>query len=69
MDEQPLVSDEIEYIRRKEDIITLRTGRECAAFDNLVERALSRIDRFLVEVCKWHIIQVCFGEIPWIVCR
>lgn len=51
----PLVQDEANYIRRKEDMITLRHGRECAGFDSLVERTLSRIDRVLYKAvgCRW----------------
>lgn len=58
VDEQPLVSDEALYIQRKEDIVTLRSGRECASFDSLVERVLSRIDKFLTDRCKCNIVKV-----------
>lgn len=58
IDVKPLVDEEFRFIKRKEDIVTLRTGRECAAFDSLVERALSGIDGFLVNRCRCKIIRV-----------
>lgn len=60
--ELPLVEDEATFIQRKEDIVTLRTGRECAAFDGLVERSLAMLDRFLTTRCGCRIVQVsCLG--------
>lgn len=55
----PLVAQEQEFAKRKEDIVTLRKGREGAAFDNLVERMLGRTNRFF-HWCGWekNIIQV-----------
>lgn len=64
LDFNPLVEDEQSFIRRKEDIITLRTGRECAIFDAFVERSLSKLDRFLVAHLGWHIIQVRRASAP-----
>ncbi|KAF2162261.1 hypothetical protein M409DRAFT_27264 [Zasmidium cellare ATCC 36951] len=60
MDEQPLIEDDIEYILHKEDIITLRTGRESAAFDSFVERVLTWFDRWLQNQFNWHIIHNIF---------
>lgn len=57
-DFKPLVENEQSFIRRKEDIVTLRKGRECAGFDSFIERVLSRTDRFLVNRCRCRIIQV-----------
>ena len=48
---QPLEEDEAKYIHRKEDIVTLRTGRESAVFDSLVERFLTGADK-LVRRCS-----------------
>ncbi|CAO2652826.1 Nn.00g022370.m01.CDS01 [Neocucurbitaria sp. VM-36] len=45
----PLVDEEQEYILWKEDIVTLRHGREWAGFDGLVEEVLHRIDCRLVR--------------------
>ncbi|KAK5728874.1 hypothetical protein LTR15_002015 [Elasticomyces elasticus] len=45
----PLSQDEQEYILRKEDIVTLRAGRESASFDGLVERCLSDQRLFITE--------------------
>lgn len=39
-DEQPLCSDDEFYIYRKEDIITLKPGRENAWLDGVVEKIL-----------------------------
>lgn len=58
VDEKPLVDDEELYIQRKEDIITLRSGRECGSFDSFVERVLSRVDLFMMNHCKCNIIKV-----------
>ncbi|KAK4508371.1 hypothetical protein PRZ48_002109 [Zasmidium cellare] len=54
---QPLVDLELKYIRRKEDIITLRTGRESAAFDCFVERAVYGVDNFLQSRLGCHIVK------------
>lgn len=58
VDHKPLVDDEREFILRREDVITLRTGRECAGFDGAVERVLSKTDKLLVKYCHCKIIQV-----------
>ena len=49
---------EMRWIRRKEDIVTLRTGRVGAFFEELVERLLGVIDRFLTKWCRCRIITV-----------
>lgn len=46
----PLVSEEQEFLLWKEDIITLRHGREWASFDGLVEEMLHKIDCALIRV-------------------
>ncbi|QDS67474.1 hypothetical protein FKW77_000952 [Venturia effusa] len=46
---KPLVSKEAGFIRKKEDIITLRNGREWSSFDGLVESTLRRFDCGLVR--------------------
>ncbi|RMY40110.1 hypothetical protein D0866_01481 [Hortaea werneckii] len=40
----PLVHGEAQYLKCREDIITLRPGRECAGFDGFVERMLHLLD-------------------------
>ena len=74
VDNKPLVDDEQEFILHKEDMITLRRGRECAGFDGAVERALASVDRFLVDRCHCKIVQVSalsgsmvcrFANFPW----
>lgn len=64
-DNQPLVQREAQFIRRKEDIVTLRSGRESAVFDSLVERCLSRVDDFLQRRLRCHIIRVRSIGIAW----
>ncbi|KAI9690365.1 MAG: hypothetical protein M1822_009327 [Bathelium mastoideum] len=41
---RPIVDEEEAFIRCKEDIVTLRHGRECAGFDGLVESVLKRMN-------------------------
>jgi hypothetical protein len=45
----PLVDEEQEYILWKEDIVTLRHGREWAGFDGMVEGWLHKIDCRLIR--------------------
>lgn len=54
----PLVEREEAYIQKKEDLVTLRSGRECAGFDGVVERMLTRTDDFLQKRMHCYIIQV-----------
>ena len=51
--EEPIVRREAQFIRGKEDMVTLRVGRECAGFDGFIERLLGSSDRFLQ---KWFYI-------------
>nr|OQO26163.1 hypothetical protein B0A51_03882 [Rachicladosporium sp. CCFEE 5018] len=60
MDNKPLVNEEQDFILRKEDIVTLHTGREGAMFEGLVMRVLQRVDRFLVHRCRCRIIRRIF---------
>ncbi|KAK3113439.1 hypothetical protein LTR53_009278 [Teratosphaeriaceae sp. CCFEE 6253] len=57
---KPLVHEDMEYVWRKEDLITLRAGRESAGFDGLVERCLNGVDKFLRTWCRCRIIQRLF---------
>jgi hypothetical protein len=50
---EPIYRTEAQYIRKKEDIVTLRSGRESAGFDAFVENYLRRLD---------HILQATFGS-------
>ncbi|KAI4671757.1 uncharacterized protein J4E78_000253 [Alternaria triticimaculans] len=45
----PLVDEEQDYILWKEDIVTLRHGREWAGFDGMVEALLHKMDGPLVQ--------------------
>jgi len=45
----PLVEEESEFIRRKEDIVTLRHGREWCSFDGIIESSLKRFDCNLIR--------------------
>lgn len=47
LEKRPLVKSEQSFILRREDIVTLQSGRESAAFDDLVERIISKTDRVL----------------------
>lgn len=49
---RPVKSQEEEWISRKEDLITLRPGREHAWLDSSVEHLLKWGNCRLVEVCK-----------------
>ncbi|KAH0536681.1 hypothetical protein FGG08_006476 [Glutinoglossum americanum] len=46
---QPLVDEEQDFIRCKEDLIALRHGRECAGFDGLVERMVQKMNCRLIS--------------------
>jgi len=46
---KPLVEGDAEFIRKKEDIVTLKTGREWSGFDGFVESTLRRVDCKLVQ--------------------
>jgi hypothetical protein len=48
---KPLIGEEDDYILWKEDIVTLRHGREWAGFDGWVEHMLHKIDCRLIRVC------------------
>lgn len=56
---RPLVEPEQKFILRKEDLVTLRCGREGAGFESVVEQMLSRIDQFLTTKLKCKILKVC----------
>ncbi|OCL11250.1 hypothetical protein AOQ84DRAFT_287629, partial [Glonium stellatum] len=47
--EKPLVEAEQEFIKLKEDIVTLRLGREWAGFDGLIETMLRKLDCRLIR--------------------
>lgn len=47
---KPLLKGEDDFILRREDLVTLRPGRESAWFDMLVERVLRTIHRAPIEV-------------------
>ena len=52
---KPLIPDEEEFIHCKEDLITLRSGRECAWFDVFVERLLQKTNCNLIKV-SWVLL-------------
>ncbi|KAK5708886.1 hypothetical protein LTR17_020291 [Elasticomyces elasticus] len=56
----PLEDTEMEFIRRKEDLITLRDGRESASFDAFVERCVWSADCVLSRWCHCSIVQRIF---------
>lgn len=59
---KPLLLAEMRWIQRKEDIVTLRTGREAAGFEEPMERLLGVIDRFLTTKCRCHLVKVSLLE-------
>jgi hypothetical protein len=48
---KPLVDEESAFIYKKEDLITLRDGREMALLDNLFEKILRTLHCSLLQVC------------------
>lgn len=48
--EHPLVADEQNFIKRKEDLITLRQGREWAGFDGWIESSIKRLPKRMSTV-------------------
>jgi G:T/U-mismatch repair DNA glycosylase len=68
LEKAPLVQREQQFILRKEDLVTLRSGREGAGFESLVERMLSKTDS-LLQSYRCNLIQVreypqCHDEFP-----
>ncbi|KAK5120562.1 hypothetical protein LTR85_006218 [Meristemomyces frigidus] len=59
-DKEPIVRPEAQFIRRREDIVTLRTGRESAGFDGFVEVGLGKLDRFLSKSFGSRVVQNVF---------
>ena len=57
---EPIIQREQQYIRLKEDIVTLRHGREWAGFDGLVESILQKFDCRLIRVCFFR---PCFQKL------
>lgn len=55
---KPLVQEEFNYIRRREDLVTLRIGRECAGFDGCVESCLTGTHALMVKCFGCHIVKV-----------
>ena len=53
---KPLVEDEGSYIYRKEDMVTLRAGREHAWLDTWVEKLLKAINCKAIEVREINVI-------------
>ncbi|KAF7185019.1 hypothetical protein HII31_13642 [Pseudocercospora fuligena] len=56
----PITDKESRFIRRKEDIVTLRSGRESAAFDGFVEICLRRAHKFMKHYFNSDIIHRWF---------
>ncbi|KAK0309585.1 hypothetical protein LTR82_015073 [Friedmanniomyces endolithicus] len=58
--QKPLVMEDRNFIQRKEDLVTLRDGRESASFDEVVERSLLGLDQFLSSWCHCQVIKRIF---------
>lgn len=50
--DKPLAADEGSFIYRKEDLITLRPGREHAWLDSSIEKVLRTLNCPAIEVCN-----------------
>ena len=46
----PLVAKEQAFIRHKEDLLTLHSGREWCGFDGFIEMVLLKLDCRLIRV-------------------
>lgn len=57
---KPLVKREEEYIRRKEDLVSIHCGRECGGFDVFVEKCLSLLDGILMK-CNCNVVKAGSG--------
>jgi hypothetical protein len=57
-DKMPLVMREQRFILRKEDLVTLNSGRQSTGFEDLVEQLVARLDRFLTTRLKCNILTV-----------
>lgn len=55
---KPLVTDEADYIKRKEDIIMLRAESNLSGLEGVVERGLASLDSFLQEHFDSNIVPV-----------
>lgn len=51
----PLVEKEQAFIRHKEDLFTLNSGREWCGFDGLIESMLLKLDCRLVQVNRLYL--------------
>jgi len=51
-EKKPLLDEEYGFIYNKEDLITLRDGREMAFLDSLTEKMLQTFHCSLLQVCN-----------------
>lgn len=59
---EPLVEKESQFIYRKEDVISLRSGREWSTFDGWIESTLRRFDCSLLRVGTLPILQTLANQ-------
>ena len=59
---KPLLQGDSGFINEKEDLVTLRPGRENAWLDAFVERMLKHCHCKLVQVCPW-LINLCRSNV------
>ena len=55
---EPLIAGKMTAMRRKEDLITLRSAQEYPGFDAFVERSLSCLDKLLARTLGWRVVQI-----------
>jgi hypothetical protein len=55
-DKRPLVDEESCFIYRKDDLITLRDGRDMALLDSFIEKMLQLFHCSLLQVSMLHLL-------------
>jgi hypothetical protein len=70
--ERPLVEDEGSFIYRKEDLVTLRPGREHAWLDSTIEKVLRVVDCSMIQARRVGrvpcTLRILLTIVQWIFC-
>lgn len=59
---KPIIATEAQWIHCREDIVTLRQGRESTSFDEFIETSIKRVDHLLTQWLRCKILKVCLIE-------
>jgi len=59
-EKKPLLDEELGFIYNKQDLITLRDGRELAFLDNAIERILAKFHCRFLQVCSTVLISMIY---------